>query len=121
MFGAVNNLSIKAKLYAGFGLLVALCLCLAGFGLVQLSAIKSSTDSMEIQSANALRAATAGDLIQQIRRNILRIVYDQDARAYADIPKTTADLTALMQEAERATRAEDRRKAYRDLQERFVA
>ncbi len=112
----LNNLSIKTKLYSGFGLLIAICLGLALFGLVQFGAIKSTTHVMQVQAGNAIRSAEVVDYLEKMRRSLLRYAYDHDAPSLKENGEVAAKAIAALQVSERTAIREDQRNTFKSLQ-----
>jgi methyl-accepting chemotaxis protein len=110
------NLRIRGRLYGGFGALVLFGVGLAGFAVWQLSEIGTQVGSMTIQSANTIRAGEISLQLHAIRRAILRYTFDQDQPSIAEADKRLTDITGQLDTAIKATRAEERRALYIDVQ-----
>lgn len=111
------NLRIRGRLYGGFGVLILFGVVLAGFAVWQLWAIRESVDDMTIQSKNAIRAGGIATDLHAIRRGILRYTFDQNAESLADADKRLANISVLLDTAVRTVRAEERRVAYKGIQQ----
>jgi methyl-accepting chemotaxis protein len=108
------NLRIRGRLYGGFGALLLFCAALAGFAVWQLSAVRDQVGSLSLQSKNAIRVGKITTELQAIRRGILRYAFDQDEASFAEADKRLAEVTGLLEEAERTTKSEERRAAYKE-------
>jgi methyl-accepting chemotaxis protein len=109
------NLRIRGRLLAGFGVLILSGVGLAGFGVYQLGEIKSQVGSMTVQSTNALRAGDIAIELEAVRRSILRYNSDRDEPSMKEAESRLAALGEQLQTALKATRAEERKDAYRQL------
>ena len=109
------NLRIGGRLYGGFGLLLAFCAALAGFGVWQLAAVHDQIKAMEIQSQASIRAGNIQIELHAFRRAILRYAFDQEEASFADSEKRLVKAGDLLAEAERVTPNEDRRAVYREI------
>jgi methyl-accepting chemotaxis protein len=110
------NLRIRGRLYGGFGALLLFCATLAGFGVWQLSAVRDQVGLLSVQSQNAVRIGEITTNLQAIRRSVLRYAFDQDEASLAEADKRLAQVTGLLEEAERTTKSEERRAAYRETE-----
>jgi methyl-accepting chemotaxis protein len=110
------NLRIRGRLYGGFGALMLFGVGLAGFAVWQLSEIGTQVGSMTVQSANTIRAGEISLQLHAIRRAILRYTFDQDEASIAEADKRLTDITGQLETAAKATRLEERRAFYVDVQ-----
>jgi methyl-accepting chemotaxis protein len=110
------NLGIRGRLYGGFGALVLSGVGLAGFAVWQLSEIGAQVGTMTVQSANTIRADEISLQLQAIRRAVLRYTFDQDEPSIAEADKRLTDITGQLENAIKATRAEERRAFYVDIE-----
>src|SRR6266581_3930186 len=108
------NLRIRGRLYGGFGALLLFCAGLAGFAVLQLSAIHGQVGSLTQQSKNAIRAGEITTELQATRRALLRYTFDQDEASFAEAEKRMSKTTDLLEEAVKTTISEERRTVYRD-------
>jgi methyl-accepting chemotaxis protein len=108
------NLRISGRLYGGFGALLLFCAVLAGFAVWQLSAVRDQVGSLTMQSKNAIRVGEITTELQAIRRGILRYAFDQDEASFVEADKRLVRVTGLLDEAERTTKSEERRAAYKE-------
>ncbi|WP_315723793.1 MULTISPECIES: methyl-accepting chemotaxis protein [unclassified Bradyrhizobium] len=114
-------MKIKTRLYFGFGVLVALALLLAGFGLWQSGVVSGRVEQLGAEAQNALRVGKISSEMQAIRRALLRYQFDQDAAAFAEAEQRLNATETLLQAALKETEAADRSGAYRQLQKSVAA
>jgi methyl-accepting chemotaxis protein len=110
------NLRIRGRLYGGFGTLMLFGVGLAGFAVWQLSEIGTEVGSMTVQSANTIRAGEISLQLHAIRRAILRYTFDQDEASIAEADKRLTDIADQLETAAKATRIDERRAFYVDVQ-----
>ena len=110
------SLRIRGRLYGGFGALVSFGVALAGFGVWQLSEIGRQVETMTVQSGNTIRAEEISLQLQAIRRAILRFTFDQEEASIVEADKRLGDITGQLDAAIKATRAEERRAMYVEVQ-----
>jgi methyl-accepting chemotaxis protein len=113
---SLPHLRIRGRLYAGFGALVLLGVGLAGFAVWQLSEIGAQVGTMTVQSANTIRAGEISLQLQAIRRAILRYTFDQDQESIVEADKRLTDIAGQLDAAIKATRLEERRALYVEVQ-----
>jgi methyl-accepting chemotaxis protein len=114
------NLRIRGRLYGGFGSLVLFGVGLAGFAVWQLSEIGHQVETMTVQSGNTIRAGEIALELHAIRRAILRFTFDQDEPSIAEADKRLTDITGQLDTAIKATRAEERRALYIEVQKDMI-
>src|SRR6201987_5784942 len=107
------NFRIRGRLYGGFAILLVFCAGLAGFAVMQLTALRDQVDLLGRQSSNAIRASEIATELQAIRRGLLRYTFDQDEASFAESDKRLAHVTELLDQAVATTRSEERKAAYR--------
>jgi methyl-accepting chemotaxis protein len=107
------NFRIRGRLYGGFAILLVFCAGLAGFAVMQLTALRDQVDLLGRQSSNAIRASEIATELQAIRRGILRYTFDQDEASFAESDKRLAHVAELLDQAVATTRSEERKAAYR--------
>ncbi|MGA2895647.1 MAG: methyl-accepting chemotaxis protein [Xanthobacteraceae bacterium] len=113
-------MSIKMRLYGGFGVLVLLALALAIYGVAQFSATGSSVDKLNAIAANSTRTLQVQDYMEQLRRSALRYLYDHDEGMRKEFEDVDANMISALQTAEDKTIDEGRKKAYRDVATQLV-
>jgi methyl-accepting chemotaxis protein len=114
------NLRIRGRLYGGFGALMLIGAGIAGFAVWQLSEIDRQVGSMTIQSANTIRAGEISQQLAAIRRAILRYIFDQDEASITEADKRLTDIAAQLETAIQATRLEQRRAIFVEVQKKIA-
>jgi methyl-accepting chemotaxis protein len=109
------NLRISGRLYAGFGVLLLFCAGLAGFAVWQLGELRTQVAAMTLQSENTIRVGEIATNLQAIRRAILRYAFDHDEKSYAEAETRLNKAGNLLVEADKTTRSEERRAAYKEI------
>jgi len=109
-------MSIKSKLYAGFGFLVLIALALAVYAITEFNGIKTNVVKMNALADNTTRALEIEDYLERMRRSILRYAYDHDEAAAKENSETAGKAIATLGDAAKATLSEERRKLYSGLQ-----
>ena len=71
-------MSIKVKLYSGFGVLVILALGLVLYGVHVFGDIGGSVTRMNGIAENTTRTLLVEDYLERLRRAVLRYAYDND-------------------------------------------
>ena len=71
-------MSIKSKLYAGFGLLVLIAVALAVYAITEFSGIRTNVAKMNALAENTTRVFQIEDDLERVRRSALRFTYDHD-------------------------------------------
>ena len=110
------NLRIRGRLYGGFGALVLFGLASSGFAVWQMTEVGTQVDSLNILSANTIRASEIASELHAIRGAVLRYSFDQDEAALADADKRLAGVTASLDTVIKTSRSEERRAAYRTIE-----
>lgn len=105
-------MSIKSKLYAGFGFLVLIALALAVYAITEFNGIKTNVVKMNALADNTTRALEIEDYLERMRRSILRYAYDHDEAAAKENSQTAGKAIATLGDAAKATLSEERRKLY---------
>ena len=109
-------MSIKYRLYGGFGILVVLTLGLVVFGVQELNAISMSVTKMNGISENSTRTLLIARYLETLRRSVLRFAYDHDEASRKENGEVAALTLSTLQAAEQQTPTEERKKAFRDVQ-----
>ncbi len=108
------NLRIRGRLYGGFGALLLFCAGLAGFAVLQLSAIHTEVASLTVQSKNTIRVTEIAAELQGTRRALLRYTFDQDEASFAEAEKRMSKIADLLEEGIKTTISEERRAHYKE-------
>ena len=121
MLSVLKNLTIKAKLYCGFGFFVIVCAGIAIFAVLQFSSIKTNVGHMDTTADRSTRTLQVEDDLEKMRRSILRYAYDYDEPSLKENSEVAAKATSELQAAEKVARSEERRKIYQALQQEIAA
>jgi hypothetical protein len=109
------NLRIRGRLYGGFAALLLFCAGLAGFAVWQLGELRTQIAAMTLQSENTIRVGEIATNLQAIRRAVLRYAFDHDEKSYAEAETRLKTAGDLLVEADKTTRSEERRAAYKEI------
>jgi hypothetical protein len=110
------SMSIKSKLYAGFGFLVLIALALAVYAITEFNGIKTNVAKMNALAENTDRVPQIEHDLESMRRSALRFTYDHDEAAAKENGEFASRVVATLREAAQATLSEERRKLYNGLQ-----
>jgi methyl-accepting chemotaxis protein len=113
----LNNLSIKTKLYGGFGLLVAICLGLAVLGTIQFGMIKSTVDLMKTQAANGIRASDITGEFEKMGQTILSYAYSADDSALQAYNNAATRAAAALDESVKSAILEEQRNRFKAIRD----
>jgi len=108
----LDRLRITARIYGGFGLLVALGFAVAAISIWQFATVGRHFETYETVTGNVVSGLQVEGLVNDMQRLALRYRIsgeDQNIKDFADAHKQAA---ALLQDAARATPSADRRKLY---------
>jgi methyl-accepting chemotaxis protein len=111
----LNKLKVRARIYSGYGAIVALGLGVAGFGVYQLSRVTMQVHTIDTVSNNSLRALTASLNLEATRRAETRFRLDGDERTLPDLNDHKSQARALLTENARLAKSEDRRRIYNNV------
>jgi methyl-accepting chemotaxis protein len=109
------NLRIRGRLYGGFAALLLFCTGLAGFAVWQLGELRTQVAAMTLQSENTIRVGEIATNLEAIRRAVLRYAFDHDEKSYAEAETRLKTAGDLLVEADKTTRSEERRAAYKEI------
>ena len=109
------NLRIRGRLFAGFGALVLFGVALAGFAVWQLGEIRAQVELLTRQSTSTIRVGEIATDFQAIRRTILRYLFDQDEKSFAESETRLARATDLLELATKTAPTDERRASYQDI------
>jgi methyl-accepting chemotaxis protein len=113
-------MSIKYRLYGGFGILVAMTLGLVIFGVQEFNAISVSVTRMNGISENSTRTLMIARYLETLRRSVLRFAYDHDEPSHKENGEVAALTLSMLQAAEQQTPTEERKKMFRDVQQQLA-
>jgi methyl-accepting chemotaxis protein len=114
-------MSIRMKLYAGFGALVVVALALALYAVFEFRGVGSNVTKMNALGENATRALKVQDYLERMRRSVLRYAYDHDEPSAKENAEVAKLAISTLQDAAKATLSEERRKLYNGIQEDIAA
>ena len=109
-------MSIRVKLYCGFGVLVILALGLVVYAVQTFGIAGYSVTRLGGIAENATRTLQAEEYLERLRRTVLRYAYDHDEPSRQENGDVAAKLLATLQAAEQATPTEERKRMYREIQ-----
>ncbi len=113
-------MSIKYRLYGGFGILVVKTLGLVIFGVQEFNAISFSVTRMNGISENSTRTLLIAGYLEKLRRSVLRYAYDHDEPSRKENGEVATLTVSALQAAEQATPSEERKKMYHDVQDQLA-
>jgi methyl-accepting chemotaxis protein len=109
-------MSIKYRLYGGFGILVLVTLGLVLYGVLVFGDVGSVVTRMNSIATNNARTLQAEEYLEVLRRTTLRYVYDHDEASHRENGEVAAKVLAALQGAEKSAPREERKQMYRDMQ-----
>ncbi|HUC48821.1 MAG TPA: methyl-accepting chemotaxis protein [Xanthobacteraceae bacterium] len=109
-------MSIKYRLYGGFGVLVLITIGLVLYGAIVFGDVGAVVTRMNSIAANNARTLQAEESLEILRRSTLRYVYDRDQASRKQNDEMAANVLAALQGAEKSAPREERKKMYRDMQ-----
>ena len=113
----LHRFGLRARIYLGCGLLVALALGLAGFGAFGLSSVSGEIGKVQAIAGNSWRVLETVDALEILRRAGLRFQMDADDGALKDLSAAEKRAETLLTEAAANTISEARRKMYNGVAE----
>jgi methyl-accepting chemotaxis protein len=111
----LNQLNVRSRIYAGFGLLVALGLALAALGLWQFSATGRQVGSLVTVSDHAADILRASHLLETMRRAALTYQTKGDAAMIKEFSDAHAQARELIARLAKDDASDARRRAYREV------
>ncbi|KIL98136.1 Methyl-accepting chemotaxis protein [Paramagnetospirillum magnetotacticum MS-1] len=115
------NLNVSGRIYAGFGLIVALLLVLAGQSILTLGTSKHQIDKYAGVSDNAQRVLSLKGDFANIRRNVIIFTDSADPKALEQIRKIQPRIAKVLPEAVAATTDPTRKANLTKMQDLFTA
>jgi methyl-accepting chemotaxis protein len=109
-------MSIKSRLYGGFGILVVMTLGLVIYSVQEFNAAAVLVARINGTSANMTRAVLVEDYLERLRRTVLRYAYDHDESSRKENGEVAKLLTSTIDEALQSPLADERKQVYRDVQ-----
>ena len=117
----MSGMKIKTRLYGGFGVLVALGLLMAGFGLWQSSATSERVERLSTQAENAIGVVKISSELQAIRRALLRYQFDNDEASFAEAERRLGATATMLEQSAKEAGSDMQRDSARQLQKSIVA
>jgi methyl-accepting chemotaxis protein len=114
------TMSIKSKLYGGFGLLVLIAAALAAYAITEFNGIQSTVTTMDAQAEATSKVMEMERGLETIGRSALRLAYDHDEDAIRESVRAIRRVSELLHEAAESTPSEERRKLYEGLLSRIA-
>jgi methyl-accepting chemotaxis protein len=108
----LNRFGLRARIYLGYGLLIALTLGIAAFDSHGLSAVGQEIGKMEALAGSVHRVQDVVLRLEVIRRGLTRYRVDADPDALRDVTASTTRAVELLAESARSTVLEQRRALY---------
>jgi methyl-accepting chemotaxis protein len=109
------KMSIKSKLYGGFGLLVLVAVALAVYAITQFNSIKSTVTTMDARAEATNKVMEMERGLETMHRSALRLAYDHDEDATRESVRAARRVSQLLHEAAEETPSAERRKLYEGL------
>jgi methyl-accepting chemotaxis protein len=109
-------MSIKFRLYGGFGILVVMTLGLVIYGVQEFDAVDFSVTRMNGISENTTRTLQIEDYLEKLRRTVLSYSQDHDDPSLKQNGEVATLALSTLQAAEQATPSEERKKMYQDVE-----
>jgi methyl-accepting chemotaxis protein len=113
-------MSIKYRLYGGFGILVIMTLGLVVYGVRQFNDVAYTVTRMNGIAENMTRAMQVEAYLEKMRRSVLRYAYDHDEPSRKENAEVTKLAASTIQSAIDSTLAEGRKDIYRDVQKQLA-
>ncbi|RXT53389.1 HAMP domain-containing methyl-accepting chemotaxis protein [Bradyrhizobium betae] len=109
------RLKIRGRLYAGFSVLVAVGLIMAGVAIWNLGAVQGQMTRLSSLADNTARVQDISINLQALRRANLRYIYDANEPAFKEAAEREAATVELLKAAAKSTISEERLKIYNGL------
>jgi methyl-accepting chemotaxis protein len=107
-------MSIKSKLYCGFGALVILALALALYGVREFDDIGGNVVKLNTLADGRAHAVDVQESLEIIRRSVLTFTYDRDEASLKENGEAAAKARSILEGSAKAALSEARRKTYND-------
>jgi methyl-accepting chemotaxis protein len=111
------RLGIRSRIYGGSGILVALGVALAGFGIWQLTAIDHQITRMTAFSDDNTRILQVSRLLEATRRSVLRFKVSGDEAALKENQATDTAAFALLEATKAASVSGARTRTYQQIED----
>ncbi|MGE0108961.1 MAG: bacteriohemerythrin [Bdellovibrionales bacterium] len=110
---------ISTRIYAGFGLVLAFLLLVAGVSTSSMSSFDKSFDRYSSVSDNAVRVANIEGNVNEMRRNVLKFAQTGDEKSLARVREMQKGLSEFIPDAIKATSDPKRLANLKRMQELF--
>ena len=117
----LSHLRIRTRIYAGFGVLIAVAVAVAAFGGSRLGVVGAEVGTMNEVADQRSRVTSATLNLETIRRALLRYNTDADAESLAQARNTLAETIGILEKSATAATSDERRRAYTSLQDQLRA
>ena len=92
----LNKLKVRTRIYAGFALIIAIGLGVAGFGVFQLSNIDTQVRAMDVSANTLSRMLETSWNLEAMRRGETRYRMDADKAALAEVKDHAGRVRTLL-------------------------
>ena len=116
----MKNLSVKARIYLGFLLVLTFLIAVAGIGYYGLNVTEKDMKEYEIVSNNAIRIMSIDGDVQEMRRNVRDFVFTGNDKSVNRVKELQKTLETDMRDALAATSNQERAANLRKMQGLFV-
>jgi hypothetical protein len=114
------RLGIRSRIYGGSGILVALGVALAGFGIWQFTAVDRQINRMSAFSDDNTRVLQVSRLLESTRRSVLRFKVSGDEAALKENQASDAAAFGLLEAAKAMSLSEARTRTYQEIEDGIV-
>ncbi len=113
--GVFGRVSVRARIYFGFGMLVVLSACVAAFSVSQFGSISAEVQRSTALTGNTVRVLDVERLFESMRKDALRNEATWDEESAKAFGGSKTEVLELLTAAGKATLSEDRRKTYGEV------
>jgi hypothetical protein len=108
----LGRVSVRARIYFGFGTLVVLSAGVAAFSIIQFGTIGTDVQRSTSFTANTVRVLDAERLFESMRKDALRNETSWDEGSAKTFGQSKAEVIELLAAASKSALSEERRKTY---------
>ncbi len=119
--GILGRVSIKARIYFGFGILVVLGIGLAIFSVTQLGSIGTEVGHSTARTGNAIRVLETSRLFERMQKDALRNEATWDEASVKAFNESGVQVLEFLTGASKTTLSEERRKTYAEAARQTAA
>jgi methyl-accepting chemotaxis protein len=113
--GILGRVSVKARIYFGFGMLVILSAAVAVFSVTQFGSIGAEVQRSTALTGNTVRVLNVGRLFESMRKDALSNEITWDEASAKSFGESKTQALELLSAAGKATLSEERRKTYGEI------